>query len=123
MRAKVRFLVAGGLTLLVAAVVLFQHQPSSAVTYSGYGVTTNGPLTLEVSVVPPVAQPGDQMNLTARLTTSGVTSQTPTVTLRLPQGVEADVYDLPAGATVNLQEGTLTWAPTVGPNTPSRELS
>jgi uncharacterized protein YkwD/PKD repeat protein len=123
MSARLRYLLAGLLILLAGTLFLLQQRPSSAVLYSGYGTVTSGPLTLEVSLVPPIAQPGEQITLTARLSNGGASAMSPEALIRLPHGVSADVFDLPPGATVDLQAGTVTWTPAVGPTQPSRELT
>lgn len=123
MNARVRFLLAGTIMLLAATLVLLYQQSSSAVLYTGYGSVTSGPLLLEVSLTPPIAQPGEQMVLAARLSNSGAAALSPEVVIALPTGVTANAFDLPAGATINLQDGSLYWKPTVGPTQPTRELN
>lgn len=124
MSARVRHLLAGLLVLLAGSAVLIHQRSLSAVIYSGYGTVTSGPLLLEVSLIPPVAQPGDHISLTARITSSAVTTLTPSVVLKLPPGVSpGSVFDLPPGASINLQDGTLTWTPSLGPRQTSRDLA
>ena len=103
----------GGLLLLVG-VLLFLRQPSSqAVLYTGVAVVESGPLTLEVTLDPPVARPGDTVRLSARISNRGGGALSPSVLLGLPRGLSGDVYALPAGATFNLQDNRIDWMPLV----------
>lgn len=111
---RVRLLSIGVLALLLGA-TLFAWRPSSrAVLYSGYARADSGLLTLEVTVDPPVALPGTQMRLTTRVANHSNQPLTPSILLKLPSGLQADVYALPSGATFNLQENRLDWLPLVG---------
>jgi uncharacterized protein YkwD/PKD repeat protein len=93
---------------------LFSWRPiSSAVLYSGYARADSGPLTLEVTVTPPVGLPGDILQVNVRVTNRGVASLSPSAVVNLPRGVAADVFALPAGATFNLQENRIDWLPIV----------
>lgn len=123
MSGRLRYLLAGLLVLAVGGLALFHQRSLSAVQYTGYGSVTSGPLTLEVSLDPPIAQPGEQMLLTARLSNNGAALMSPDVVIALPDGVSANAFDLPAGATINLPDGLLSWNPSVGPNQPQRELA
>ncbi len=123
MSAKVRFAWVGLVLLLVGGAVLIFQRSSSAELYSGYGSLSSGPLTLDVSLVPPVAQPGERITLTARVAGTSGDVLNPDVSLKLPQGVAANAFDLPAGATLNLQDGTIKWTPSISPAKPSSELT
>lgn len=112
MISRLRLLSIGGLLLLGMA--LFLGRPtSSAVLYTGYARADSGPLTLEVSVNPPVGQPGDVLQLNARVSNRGAAALSPSVVLQLPRGVVADAYALPTGATLNLQDNRIDWLPVV----------
>lgn len=114
MKSRVRLLSIGGLLLFVG-VLLFVRQPSSsAVLYTGAALVNSGPLRLEVVVDPPVARPGDTVRLTARVSSRANGLLTPSITLRLPHGLSSNVYALPAGATLNLQDNRIDWQPVVG---------
>ena len=123
MLARVRPLLVCLFVLIVGGAILLFQQPSAAVTYTGYGSVTSGPLNFELSLVPPVAQPGEHMTLSAHLTNTGASAVTPSIIIKLPHGVAGDVSNLPSGVTLNLQDGTLTWAPSVGPLQTSRDLT
>ncbi len=113
MKRGVRLLPVGIVALLVAALLLWRSS-SSAVLYSGYARADSGPLALEVNVDPPVGLPGQALRLNARVSNQGIQALSPSIVLRLPRGVSADVYALPAGATFNLQENRIDWLPVVG---------
>ncbi|HOU41520.1 MAG TPA: PKD domain-containing protein [Promineifilum sp.] len=114
MNARVRLLSIGGLLLLLGALLFVRQPSSSAVLYTGVGLVDSGPLHLEVVVDPPVARPGDTVRLTARVSSRAAGRLTPSITLRLPRGLSGDVYALPAGATLNLQDNRIDWQPVVG---------
>lgn len=113
MKRGVRLLPVGILALLGAALFLWRSS-SSAVLYSGYARADSGPLALEVTVDPPVGLPGQTLHLNARVSNQGIQAFSPSIVLRLPRNVSADVYALPAGATFNLQENRIDWLPVVG---------
>lgn len=113
MRYGIRLYSVGVLTLLLGAALFFGRPSTSAVTYSGYTRVDSGQLTLEVTANPPVGMPGTQMQLVTRITNHGNQPLTPSILLKLPRGVMADIYALPAGATFNLQENRVDWLPSV----------
>lgn len=113
MTSRGRALSVGVLALLLGAALFAWRPPSSAVLYSGYSRTDTGPLSLEVSVSPPVGLPGMVMQLNTRLTNRSVEPLTPSIVLRLPRGVTADMYALPPGATFNLLANHIDWLPVV----------
>jgi len=102
-----------GLIALLGALLFMGRPSSSAILYSGYARAQSGPLTVEIFVDPPVGLPGDTLRLTARVTNGGSQALSPSLTLDLPAGVVADVFALPSGATLNLQEGRVDWLPVV----------
>lgn len=108
-----RALSVGILALLLGAALFAWRPASSAVLYSGIARADDGPLSLEVTVSPPVGLPGTVMQLNARLTNSGIEPLTPSVSIRLPRGITADMYALPPGATFNLQANHVDWLPVV----------
>lgn len=112
MKRGVRLLPVGILALLIAALFLWRPS-SSAVLYTGYARADSGPLTLEVTVNPPVGLPGQTLHLNVRVSNQGIQAFSPSVLLRLPHSVSADVYALPAGATFNLQENRIDWLPVI----------
>lgn len=113
MISKGRLLPVTVVALLLGVALLFWRPSSSAVLYSGYARADSGPLSLEVIVSPPVGQPGDTLKLDARVTNHGVMPLTPSLVLRLPRGLAADMYALPPGATFNIQEQQIDWLPVV----------
>lgn len=103
-----------GVLALLLGVALFAWRPtSSAVLYSGYARTDSGLLSLEITVTPPIGLPGTEMQMIVRITNYGDLALTPSIALRLPRGMAADMYALPAGATFNLQENQIDWLPAV----------
>ncbi|HRO25427.1 MAG TPA: hypothetical protein PLR07_14160, partial [Promineifilum sp.] len=113
MSSRGRSLLVGGLALLLA-VALFAWRPSSSASlYSGYARADNGILSLEVTVNPPAGSPGTKMQMVARVTNHAGQNLTPSIVLRLPPGVVADMYALPSGATFNLQQNQIDWLPVV----------
>lgn len=112
MISRVRLLPVVVVALLVGAILLWRPT-SSAVLYSGYGRADSGPLSLEVTVNPPVGQPGDLLQLGVRVSNDGPMPLTPSIALRLPHDLSADMYALPPGATFNLQEHQIDWLPVV----------
>lgn len=113
MISKFRLMSLGGVLVVLGFVLLWSRQTSSAVLYTGYSLIDSGPLTLEVNVQPPVASPGATLQLSARVMNRGAATLTPSVVLRLPRGLSADVYALPPGATLDLQDNRIDWLPTV----------
>lgn len=113
MISRVRLLSIGGLIVLLGAVLFVGRPPSAAVLYSGYARAQSGPLAVEVIVNPPIARPGDTLRITGRIINSGTQALSPAISLRLPPGLTADVYALPAGATFGLQENRIDWLPVV----------
>lgn len=113
MISRDRLFAVGILVLLVGAVLFLRQPASSAVLYSGYARADTGPLTLEVTVDPPIGSPGDSLRVNARVTNHGSQPLTPSIVLQLPGGLSGDVYALPSGATFNLQEARIDWLPVV----------
>lgn len=112
MISRVRLLPVVVVALIVGAILLWRPT-TSAVLYSGYARAESGPLSLEVTVNPPVGQPGDSLKATVRVSNRGPLPLTPSIVLRLPYGLSADMYALPPGATFNLQEQQIDWLPVV----------
>jgi len=113
MTSRLRLLSIGGVLLLLGAALFLGRPSSSAVLYTGYARADSGPLSLEVTVNPPVTAPGETLRLNARVSNRGAQALSPSVVLRLPAGLVADAYALPAGATLNLQENRIDWLPVV----------
>lgn len=113
MSSRGRILWVGVLALLLGAALFVWRPSSSAVLYSGYARADNGALSLEVAVNPPVGSPGMKMQMIARVTNHAAQPMTPSIVLRLPAGVVADMYALPSGATFNLQQNQIDWLPVV----------
>lgn len=113
MTSRNRLLPVGVLALLLGAALFLWRPTSSAVLYSGYARADSGPLSLEVTVNPPIGLPGDSLQMNVRATNRGAQSLSPSIVVRLPRGVAADVYALPPGATFNLQENRVDWLPAV----------
>ncbi|MBP6015520.1 MAG: PKD domain-containing protein [Candidatus Promineofilum sp.] len=101
------------MTVLLGAALFVWRPSSSAVLYSGYARADSGSLSLEVIVNPPVGLPGTQMQMLTRVTNHGPLALTPSIVLRLPRSLSADMYALPAGATFNLQQNHIDWLPVV----------
>ena len=76
----------------------------------------DGPLTLTLTVSPPVSAPGDVVLLTVQLQNQMKVSAAPDVILRLPPGLGPDTGQMPAGVTINLQTRTLNWLPILPAN-------
>ena len=114
MNSRVRLLPVGFLALLLVAAFLWRPT-SSAVLYSGYARADSEPLTLEITVDPPVALPGDTLRLDVRVSNHGQLPLTPSVALQLPRGLAADMFALPPGATFNVQQQQIDWLPVVLP--------
>jgi uncharacterized protein YkwD/PKD repeat protein len=113
-----RLLPSGALLVGLLAFLLLQQatvSPILAVQYTGIARTDNGILSLELKIDPPVAQPGDTVQLSATLYNSGQTTAAPMVRLLLPARINPDSGVLPAGATVNLQSNTINWLPVLSP--------
>jgi hypothetical protein len=105
-----------GVLILILGVVLFTQRPaSSAVQYSGYGRAETAGVQIELALNPPVGMPGDTVRLTVRVSNRTVQSVSPSIELYLPNSLEADMYDLPPGATFNLQAKRIDWLPMVAP--------
>lgn len=113
MISRQRLAPVAGLIALLGALLFLGRPSSSAVLYSGYARAQGGPLVVEIFVDPPVGLPGDTLRLTARVSNNGNQALSPGIALRLPQGVSADAYALPAGATLNLQDNRVDWLPVV----------
>lgn len=111
--SRLRLLPVGLLALVVAAFLL--SRVSSAVQYPGVGRVDAGPVLVDWSVSPGVGQPGDSLKLRAVAYNSGLQPLYPVVVLRLPGSLSADVFDLPAGATFNLQSNEISWMPALSP--------
>lgn len=117
MTARFRLLPAGFVALLLGAALLFLGRPTmSAVLYSGYSTASSGPLSLEVSIDPPVGLPGETLRMTVRVANGDIQTQSPSILLRLPRHLSADIFALPPGATFNLQENRIDWLPSVPPS-------
>lgn len=103
-----------GLVLLAAGMLLgLSRGRSAAVLYTGTTTVSLADVTVDVAISPAIARPGDDLQLTAQLSNLTFGRQLPVVTLKLPPGVEADVFALPRGATVNVVERTINWSPVV----------
>lgn len=113
MSSRGRLLSVGMLAVLLGAALFVWRPSSSAVLYSGYARADSGSLSLEVIVNPPVGTPGTQMQMVTRVTNRGAQGLTPSILLRLPRNLSADIYALPAGATFNLQQNHIDWLPVV----------
>ncbi len=113
MSSRGRLLSVGMLAVLLGAALFVWRPSSSAVLYSGYARADSGSLSLEVIVNPPVGTPGAQMQMVTRVTNHGPQALTPSIMLRLPRSLLADMYALPAGATFNLQQNHIDWLPVV----------
>lgn len=113
MSSRGRLLAVGMLAVLLGAALFVGRPSSSAVLYSGYARADSGDLSLEVIVNPPVGTPGATLQMVARITNHGPQPLTPSIVLRLPRGLSADMYALPAGATFNLQQNHIDWLPVV----------
>jgi PKD repeat protein len=70
-----------------------------------------GPIRLDVTLSPPIAIPGQRLTLQLRLTNLSGEAAAPLVSLDLPQGVSLETGMTPAGTTMNLQTGQLSWSP------------
>jgi uncharacterized protein YkwD/PKD repeat protein len=124
MKLKPRLLVA---VMVVAAIIasffVQRDQAASTLAASYTGVAQiAGPLQLDLSVSPPIGTPRDTLRLTAVLTNHQSLFASPTITLKLPSVLRAELSDLPAGATMNLATNSLQWLPVVPPNGERREL-
>ncbi len=113
MSSRRRLLLVCVLALLLGATLFVWRPSSSAVLYSGFARADNGLLSLEITVNPPVGSPGTKMQMIARVTNHAAQPMTPSIVLRLPPGVVADMYALPSGATFNLQQNQIDWLPVV----------
>jgi PKD repeat protein len=113
MTSRVRLFPVAGLIFLLGAALFIGRPASSAVLYTGFAQANSGPLSLEVAVAPPVGQPGDRLQLQVRVANRDNHPLSPSVVLRLPRSLTADVFALPSGATFNLQENRIDWLPFV----------
>ncbi|MBP9500864.1 MAG: PKD domain-containing protein [Candidatus Promineofilum sp.] len=113
MVSRQRLFVVVSLMVLVGAASLVWRPTSSAVLYSGYARADTGPLTLEITVDPPIGSPGDTLRVNARVTNHSPQPLTPSIVIQLPSGLSGNVYALPPGATFNLQESRIDWLPVV----------
>jgi len=113
MHSRGRLLPVTILAVLLGAALLAWRPSSSAVLYTGYARADSGPLSLELSINPPVGMPGDTLQMNVRVANRAASALSPSVVLQLPRGATADAYALPAGATFNLQENRIDWLPVV----------
>ncbi len=114
-----RLLSLGAILGSLLVLLLFQRaavRPTLAARYTGIARADNGELALEVKIEPPIAQPGDVVQVTATLFNRGTASAVPTLQLLLPPRLSPDVSTLPAGATINLQANSINWLPVLAPN-------
>lgn len=80
-------------------------------------------LQLNVSVSPPISQPGDLLQLHAVLTNVDQVTQSPEVVFYLPPGVALENQFLPAGMTVNVKANSLHWLPIVAAHGGMQQIS
>jgi PKD repeat protein len=113
MTSRVRLFPVAGLILLLGAALFLGRPATSAVLYTGFAQADSGPLSLEVTVNPPVGQPGDRLQMQVRIANRDNQSLSPSIVLKLPRSLTADVFALPSGATFNLQENRIDWLPIV----------
>lgn len=116
MFARLRVLPVVALAIAIVGVALLWGRPSSAILYTGTAEVDSGTLSLALSVSPPIGQPGDELTLATKVANRGFQPATPAITLKLPQGLSAGVYDLPPGATFNLQSNEINWLPSLAAN-------
>ena len=82
----------------------------------------DGAVQLTVSVDPPIAQPGDSMNLIVSARNQDIAAVTPLITIKLPSQINLTSNILPAGATRNFQTNELTWRPVLAANGGSQQF-
>lgn len=115
-----RRLWAYGLLLVgLLVVLLFQRSavtPILAIQYTGIARADNGVLSLELKIEPPVAEPGDSVQVTVAVFNRGQVSAAPTLRLLLPPNLTPNVSALAAGTTINLQTNAINWLPVVPAN-------
>ncbi len=111
---KKRWLLAIPLLLLAGLAALLWRQDSvafdPAAAFSGQAQIT-GPISVDLTVFPPIATAGDSLSLDLRLNAPTAVSDPPAISIELPAGLQVDPRDLPAGVTINLQTNSLTWLP------------
>ncbi len=116
---KVRTLPVLLLLFVVGLVVFWTGRDTAAFdptdTFTG-SAQIDGPLSLQLSVSPPVATPGDKLLLTIRLQNQMKVTVSPAVVLQLPSGLGLDTTKLPSGLTMNLQTQELNWLPILPAN-------
>lgn len=78
--------------------------------FSGYAIL-DGPLSLELSVNPPITTPGGTVSVQLLASNKLSTPAGPQITLNLPNSLSFDDVQLPAGTNHNYQTNDLTWLP------------
>ena len=124
MQRFIRTLLLACLALGLLAFVGSRRHVIAATAVSAAGAAQiNGSLQLELTISPPIAQPGDTLQLDVSLTNYGQSTQLPQITLQLPDNLTLDSMQLPQGMTVNLAVNALSWLPIVSANGGSQQFS
>ena len=116
------------LLLFIAGIIAFSSWKYNVATarqtavYSGR-IHIEGAVQLDVILDPPVAQPGDSLNLQLTARNQDIGSHTPLITLKLPAQLNLSTTVLPAGATRNFQTNELTWRPVLAANGGSQQFA
>lgn len=101
---------------------LFLPAPAAANAYPG-ALQISGPVQLDVKLDPPIAAPGQVMELSLTLINLDQMTHTPEISLQLPPNLRLDVTRLPAGATANLAAHRLDWFPVLSANGGRQQFS
>jgi PKD repeat protein len=79
-------------------------------------MTFSGPVELDLTIDPPTAAPGQILNLQVSARNQTQATLTPSVTIQFPTQLRLQTNVLPAGATLNFQNNSLTWQPVLAAN-------
>lgn len=72
---------------------------------------TAGPLQLDMTLTPPVTQPGTSLTIALTVTNHSAETAVPDITVALPEGISLDRRALPSATTLNLQTNSISWQP------------
>jgi hypothetical protein len=87
----------------------------NSVAYPGI-ITISGPVQLNLDIDQPTAVPGQTLNLQLSARNQTNVTLTPSITIQFPTQLRLQTNILPAGATLNFQNNSLTWQPVLVAN-------
>lgn len=120
----IRIAFLGMIALLGVSAFIWSQQKTSADVLVVSGLTqVSDALQLDVSISPPISQPGSALQLNANLINFDAQTHAPEVVFRLPAGVSFANQALPIGATMNMQTNSLHWLPVLQANGGSQQFA